>query len=138
LIRDAKTHHVLALLAVVAVLAAFFTLMFVDVPPANQDAVMLILGAILTTAFGSVYSFYFGTTRGSDSKNEALNASAKATADLAETAKTAGAVLAAATGNGSGALDGTVRLQPGDSVDVVAERPAADPDELPPDLRVNR
>jgi hypothetical protein len=117
--RDNWTTHVLALASVAAVLIAFFTLIFVRVPEDNRDMINIILGAIVTVGFGSVYSFYFGTTRGSEQKTAALATSVEANAALASTAKTAGEALAANAAAGT-PTDGTVTLAPGESVKVDA------------------
>jgi hypothetical protein len=117
--RDNWTTHVLALASVAAVLIAFFTLIFVRVPEENRDMINIILGAIVTVGFGSVYSFYFGTTRGSEQKTAALATSVEANAALAATAKTAGEALAANAASGA-PTDGTVTLAPGESVKVDA------------------
>jgi hypothetical protein len=123
--RDNWTTHLLALLSVVAVLVAFFTLMFVEVPEPNRDMVNIILGAIVTVGFGSVYAFYFGSSRGSEQKTAALQTSVEANATLAATAKTAGEALAAT----AIAPDGTVTLAPGESVKVDAT--PAEPEDDP-------
>jgi hypothetical protein len=115
--RDNWTTHLLALLSVVAVLVAFFALLFIEVPEPNRDMVNIILGAVVTVGFGSVYSFYFGSSRGSEQKTAALATSVEATAALAATAKTAGEALAASATPTS---DGTVTLAPGESVKVDA------------------
>jgi type IV secretory pathway VirB6-like protein len=93
------------------------------VPEPNRDMVNIILGAIVTVGFGSVYAFYFGSTRGSEQKTAALATSVEATATLAATAKTAGEALAASS---TPANDGKVTLAPGTSVEVEAEGAEAD------------
>jgi hypothetical protein len=128
--RDTWTTHLLAILSVVAVLVAFFALLFVRVPEGNRDMINIILGAIVTVGFGSVYSYFFGSTRGSEQKTAALATSVEATATLAATAKTAGEALAATTTNGNGA-DGTVTLHPGESVQVDATTPTPGDDDDP-------
>lgn len=134
--RDVWTHHILAVLAVVTVMAAFGTLMFVKVPPENRDAINLLLGAFITVGFASVYQFYFGSSQGSAQNREALAQSVSANATLAETAKTAGQALAVSTPP-STPPDGKINLAPGEKLEVQAD-PAAAPDdgELPADLRV--
>jgi hypothetical protein len=59
----------------VAVTAGFFgvlgVMMFIDLPRAAHDALMLMLGS-LGTAWASIIAYYFGSSVGSDRKTEIL------------------------------------------------------------------
>ena len=96
--------------AIVAVglmcILAFMTwaLVYVAVPPANQNALTVLIG-ILSANVGVVVGFYYGTSVGNRKQAEALSA-------MAKTAQTAGAALNPSP---------DVTLKPGDTATVAAE-----------------
>lgn len=57
------------LAAIVGIVSALFRY---QLPPANQDALLLVLGALLMR-LADVYSFEFGSTRASEVKDVRLN-----------------------------------------------------------------
>lgn len=89
------------------VILAFMTwaLVYVAVPPANQNALTVLIG-ILSANVGIVVGFYYGTSVGNRKQAEALSA-------MAKTAQTAGAALAPA-------VDAT--LKPGETLTVAADK----------------
>lgn len=61
----------MALFVTCAVIGALFLLIRVDLPAGSKDAVLLILGALLMR-LADVFSFYFGSSEGSQRKTEML------------------------------------------------------------------
>lgn len=106
---------------------AIFVLLRV-VPAANEKYAMLMLGALIGIV-KDTFGRYFQATKGAQEQRKEAAAVAQT---LAETAAT---VAVAAAGSGSGAQDGTVTLEPGDSVKVAATETATD-GELPADQQV--
>jgi hypothetical protein len=66
-------------IAALVILAAFYIIRILfkeEIPPNNRDAVMMVVGAVMGWA-GAVVNFYFGSSKGSEDKTEALAAAAK-------------------------------------------------------------
>lgn len=127
--RDPVTHHILAISAVFCVMVAFFALLFVSPPEGNRDSVNLVLGALLTVGFTSVFTFYFGSSQGERGNRDQLNRQADKLAEAAATATVAAATVPVAVPSGL-SVDGTVTLAPGENVKVeaAAEEPEPEPD----------
>lgn len=81
-----------------------YALVFVAVPPANENALTLLIG-ILSANVGMVVAFYFGSSVQAKKQTETIDT-------LAKTAQTAGVALAPAP---------TVELAPGETATVKAE-----------------
>lgn len=70
--RDTKGFKCyMALLVTIAVIGALFVLIYVPMPPPSKDAVLLILG-YLCARLGDIYSYYFGSSEGSQRKTELM------------------------------------------------------------------
>lgn len=121
--RDPVTHHILALGAVLCVMVAFFALLFVSPPEGNRDSVNLVLGALLTVGFTSVFQFYFGSSQGARENRDQLNRTSDKLAEAAATVAVASAVTPAPPAGAA------VTLAPGESVrvDAAEERSLEDP-----------
>lgn len=116
--QDNHARNTLAVLAVGAVLLAFFALLFFEMPAGNRDTINLIVGALLTVGFGSVFAYYFGSSRGSEKKTDALIDS---------------------VAQASRPPPGTAQITTSPDVDVELRKAAIQPDEdddLPPGERV--
>lgn len=74
---------VLAYGALVAFAAAGYALFYMNIPPANRDALMMFLGA-LTVLVKDIYGFEFSTTRDSQSKTGAIVDLAKSSNQTAQ------------------------------------------------------
>jgi hypothetical protein len=61
----------MALLITVAVISVLLILCYNPVPVTSNDAVMLVLGGLLAR-MGDIYSYYFGSSEGSQRKTELL------------------------------------------------------------------
>lgn len=66
-----RTMTVLAVTSLGMVLLALAGLFFVAIPPSNKEAVSLVIGSLLTN-FGMVIAYYYGSSRGSVSKDAAI------------------------------------------------------------------
>lgn len=86
-----------------------WALVFREVPEANQNALLVVIG-ILSGALGVVVNFYFGSTSTSKKQQETIGT-------LADTAKSAQAALPAVNGAN------VIPVAPGDSVVVKADDP---------------
>jgi len=64
--------YVLAALMVVSILTIVAILIYVELPAANKDMLYMVIGALIS-AFTTVISFFFGSSKGSVDKNELLN-----------------------------------------------------------------
>lgn len=67
---------ILAVGVVALSFVVFLTMIFADVDAANKDVVVYVMGA-LNTAVTMILSYHFGSTKGSDSKNSAIEAMAR-------------------------------------------------------------
>lgn len=68
----------MALLITTAVIGTLFLLIYIPLPPLSKDAVLLVLGGLLAR-LGDIYSYYFGSSEGSQRKTELLGGSNVAT-----------------------------------------------------------
>jgi len=72
IMRDTKGFKAyMALLITVAVIGTLFLLIYIPLPPLSKDAVLLVLGGLLAR-LGDIYSYYFGSSEGSQRKTELL------------------------------------------------------------------
>lgn len=65
------TPRVIAAAVVGGLFGLLSVMSFHDLPPANHDALMLLLGS-LNAAFGAVIGFYFGSSSGSQNKDATI------------------------------------------------------------------
>lgn len=65
--------YVIATVVIVGMLWTLNKLFVGEVPAGNKDALMMIIGA-LVGQFVTIVGFYFGSSKGSDDKNELLAA----------------------------------------------------------------
>lgn len=82
---DALTRIILSIIIITILGATLVELFIYAVPATNRDAIMLIVGSLLTK-FSDVVAYSFNTTAGSSKKDAIIKTQA-------ETAKVAGAVL---------------------------------------------
>jgi len=76
--KDTKGYKAyLGLLITIAVIGFLYLLAYIDIPSASNDAIMLVLGALLMR-LADVFGFYFGSSESSQRKTEILNAQAEA------------------------------------------------------------
>lgn len=61
----------MALLVTAAVIGVMVILCYTPIPLSSKDAVMLVLGGLLAR-MGDIYSYYFGSSEGSQRKTELL------------------------------------------------------------------
>lgn len=66
--KDNTRADTLAILAVAGFLAALFTVMFVPVEGTSRDIMLILIGALVIIV-KDVYSFEFGSSRGSREKD---------------------------------------------------------------------
>ena len=64
--------YVLAGLMVVSILTIIAILIYVELPTANKDMLYMVIGALIS-AFTTVISFFFGSSKGSADKTELMN-----------------------------------------------------------------
>ena len=70
--KDTKSFKAyMALLVTVAVIGFLYLLAYQSLPETSRDAVSLVLGALLMR-LADVFSFYFGSSEGSQRKTEIL------------------------------------------------------------------
>jgi hypothetical protein len=86
-----------------------YALVYIAVPEANQNALLVLIGAVSTNVT-AVVSFFFGSSSGNKAKDDAVNT-------LAATAAAAQSALAPIPG----APDKTVPLAPGETAVVHAD-----------------
>lgn len=68
-----KTSHIyIATVVCVMYMAAVAALLFAEPPSGARDAMLVLIGGI-SSAFGSVISYFFGSSTGSAQKTEMLN-----------------------------------------------------------------
>lgn len=65
--------YILAAVIVVSAIGFLMVLATRETPVANKDAILLALGALLT-AFGTVINYFFGSSKGSADKTDAMTA----------------------------------------------------------------
>ena len=70
--KNVKVQDILAIAGVLFVFALVFTLLFVSVPKANKDLFNTSLGVLLGSCVTAVFTYYFGSSKGSADKNEML------------------------------------------------------------------
>lgn len=61
----------LGLMVVLGFFATVAILMFVDLSPSVKDPLLLLLG-VEATAFGAIINYFYGSSKGSQSKDEAI------------------------------------------------------------------
>jgi len=65
-------HYVIGLLVILGVIFIVKHLFKAEVPAGNKDAAMMTIGAVLGWG-GAVVSYYFGSSKGSSDKTEAMS-----------------------------------------------------------------
>ena len=65
-------QYALAALVAVGVYWVTYLLIMKAAPEANKDALLILLG-VLAAAFSNVVGYFFGSSKGSQEKNEMLN-----------------------------------------------------------------
>lgn len=65
-------QYVMAGLVVAGFFALLFILAFTNIPNENKDLINILIGS-WTTAFATVIAFYFGSSKGSEKKDETIN-----------------------------------------------------------------
>lgn len=99
------TGAVIAIVLVMLLGALIGALVFTEVPDANQNALLIVVG-IVSTNVGTVVGFYFGSSAATRAKDETI-------AVQAQTAKKAQEALAPLAGSAP-----DVKVEPGESVKV--------------------
>lgn len=69
---DKHTRPILAILGTLLTFALFFSLLFVRIHTTEKDILIYILG-VLSGVLVSIYTFYFGSSKGSDENRQALH-----------------------------------------------------------------
>jgi len=64
-------QYVLAAFVVIGVFWITFLLITKAVPPANKDAVLIVLG-VLTAALMAIINFFYGSSKGSQDKDDII------------------------------------------------------------------
>lgn len=57
------TRGLIALSTILLMFAFLFTLLFVEIPHTNVEAIMLSIGFLLGGGAGAIYGYYYGTTK---------------------------------------------------------------------------
>lgn len=72
--RDTKEFKCqLALLLTVAILGLVYLMMYIPIPAGSKDVILLVIGGLLAR-LSDVLSFYYGSSEGSRSKTEIMEA----------------------------------------------------------------
>jgi hypothetical protein len=103
------TRGILAVVLIVLVAWVMRTLFNIQIPDANRDAVMMVLGALLLR-LSDVYAFHFNSTASSQKKDQTIN----------KALDTVGVVAALPP---APPHEKTIPLEPGESVTVEADAP---------------
>lgn len=71
--KKRRQHAQVALGAFICctILACFLALLYVPIPDASKEAIMLVTGAVIAS-FSSVVNYYFGSSAGSKTKEETI------------------------------------------------------------------
>lgn len=78
--KDLFSKRFLYYLAGTSILIGFiyvFLITFLEVPQANQRFADTILGVVISTVFGLIYNFFFGSSQGSQVKTHLINENVK-------------------------------------------------------------
>lgn len=67
-----KTAALVGILVLLGFFAAVGAMVFIDIPTASKEPLMLLVGALSTMA-GSVVGYFYGSSAGSDRKTELLS-----------------------------------------------------------------
>jgi hypothetical protein len=61
----------MALLITLAIVGLMYLMMYVEIPTGSREVIMLVIGGLLAR-MNDVYSFYFGSSEGSQRKTEIM------------------------------------------------------------------
>jgi hypothetical protein len=64
--------YIIALVVIGCTLWTLYKLFGVEIPAANRDAIMLVIGAFVSK-FSTIVDWFFGSSKGSSEKTEALS-----------------------------------------------------------------
>ena len=64
-------QYVLAAIVILAILAIIVILIYADISTSVKDSLMILLG-VLASGFMAVINYFFGSSKGSNDKNELL------------------------------------------------------------------
>lgn len=112
----------------IALLFILGALVFLEVPDKNQNALLLVIGA-LTTNIGNIVAYYFSGSIGSKQQGDTINEQAKANAAMAQAAAPIVAAVAptvAATPPTDPPADVTLPAGASVKVEAAPEKPPAD------------
>jgi hypothetical protein len=67
-IGNGEIRSILAVISILGSFALMFTFIFAEIPKENRDVVMMGAGSILTGTLGGVIGYYFGASKGNETK----------------------------------------------------------------------
>jgi hypothetical protein len=72
-IQKCSGQMFLAVVIILSAVAVLFRILMYPIPPENKDLANIVIGIIIGTGFGSVVSYYFGSSIGSRNKETTLD-----------------------------------------------------------------
>lgn len=67
-----KMINTMAIVTIILTFAFISVQLFIEIPEANKDTINVINGVLMSTGFVAIIQFYFGSSTGSETKNETI------------------------------------------------------------------